>query len=64
MMRAVFHPNILSILELYEGDNNIYCLGTYYEGECLSQVIKDKKIKISKDIVLTCGYKLIRVKVT
>lgn len=46
MMRAVSHPNVLEILEIYEGDNNIYCLGRLYAGESLSAIISDKKREI------------------
>lgn len=51
MMRAVGHPNVLEILEIYEGDNNIYCLGRLYAGESLSAVISDKKIEIPMEAV-------------
>lgn len=52
MMREVVHPNILEIDEIYEGDNNIYCLGKLYSGESLSAVINDKKYIITEQHVI------------
>ena len=61
MMRAVSHPNVLDIEEVYEGDNNIYCLGKLYSGENLSKIISDKRVPISEEIVFTVAHKLINV---
>lgn len=61
MMRAVSHPNVLDIEEVYEGDNNIYCLGKLYSGENLSKIISDKRVPISEDVVFTVAQKLINV---
>lgn len=61
MMRAVSHPNILDIEEVYEGDNNIYCLGKLYSGENLSKLISDKKVVISEEVVYNVAHKLIHV---
>lgn len=51
MMREVSHSNLLEILEIYEGDNNIYCLGKLYAGESLSALITDKKKEIPKEAI-------------
>lgn len=32
IMRKIKHNRVLGLLELYEGENNIYCLCEYYEG--------------------------------
>lgn len=61
MMRAVSHPNVLDVEEVYEGDNNIYCLGKLYSGENLSKIISDKRVPISEEIVFTVAHKLINV---
>ena len=56
MMRAVDHSGLLRIREIYEGDNNIYCLGELLEGENLSKLINDRKTVIPVQAVQTmCG---------
>jgi hypothetical protein len=60
-MRAVSHPNVLDIEEVYEGDNNIYCLGKLYAGENLSKIISDKRMPISEETVFNVAHKLINV---
>lgn len=61
MMREVEHSNLLEILEIYEGDNNIYCLGKLYEGDNLSLVINDKKNKIEEAVINKFALKMLRV---
>lgn len=61
MMREVWHPNLLSIAEIYEGDNNIYCLGKLYSGESLSAVIHDKKREITRDAVFYMAGRMLEV---
>ena len=61
MMRDVWHPNLLTISEIYEGDNNIYCLGKLYAGESLSSVIHDKKKEISKDAIYLMAGRMLEV---
>ena len=60
-MRAVSHPNVLDIEEVYEGDNNIYCLGKLYSGENLSKIISDKRMPITEETVFNVAQKLINV---
>ena len=61
MMREVNHPNLLHILEIFEGDNNIYCLGKIYKGESLATMIHDKKKRIEEDIIKNFAYKMLQV---
>jgi hypothetical protein len=61
MMREVEHSNLLEILEIYEGDNNIYCLGKLYEGDNLSTVINDKKIKLEETVINNFAHKMLKV---
>lgn len=61
MMREVWHPSLLSISEIYEGDNNIYCLGKLYSGESLSAVIHDKKREIPRDAVYYMAGRMLEV---
>ena len=62
-MREVVHSNILEILEIYEGDNNIYCLGKLYSGDSLSTIVSDKKQVITEDNVRTMCYKMLQVRI-
>lgn len=41
MLRLVQHPHLLRIRKIYEGENNIYCVGDNYSGGTLYQFIKD-----------------------
>lgn len=61
MMREVWHPNLLSISEIYEGDNNIYCLGRLYSGESLSSLIQDKKRVIPQEAVYMLAGRMLEV---
>lgn len=61
MMREVWHPSLLSIAEIYEGDNNIYCLGKLYSGESLSAVIHDKKKEIPREAVYQMAGRMLEV---
>lgn len=61
MMREVVHPNLLETLEIYEGDNNIYCLGKLLSGDSLTAVINDKKQSITQEDVLTMANKMLQV---
>ena len=61
MMREVWHPNLLSIAEIYEGDNNIYCLGKLYAGECLSAVIHEKKKEIPRGAIYMMAGRMLEV---
>lgn len=61
MMRAVSHPNVLEIFEIYEGDNNIYCCGKLYEGENLSKIIMDPSVAISETAVRVVAHRLLQV---
>lgn len=61
MMREVKHPNILEILELFEGDNNIYCLGYLYKGESLASVIQDKSKKFEEKYVIKFAGNMLQV---
>jgi len=60
MMREVSHASLLEILEIYEGDNNIYCLGKLYSGDSLSSVINDKKQPITESHVKTMAFKMLQ----
>lgn len=60
MMREVSHPSLLEILEIYEGDNNIYCLGKLYSGDSLSTVINDKKQVITETHVKAMAFKMLQ----
>lgn len=42
MMRKIKHNRVLGLIELYEGENNIYCLCEYYEGQNLLDAIIKK----------------------
>lgn len=61
MMREVDHQNLLQTFEIYEGDNNIYCLGKLLEGESLISIINDKKSAINETTVLTMAHKMLQV---
>jgi len=61
MMREVIHPNLLETLEIYEGDNNIYCLGKLLSGASLSAVINDKKVTFTQEDVLIMAAKMLDV---
>lgn len=61
MMREVKHPNVLQILELFEGDNNIYCLGYLYKGESLSSAIQDKSKKFEEREIIRFAGKMLEV---
>ena len=61
MMREVSHPNLLEILEIYEGDNNIYCCGKLYSGESLCSLISDKKRDISQDAINNMAGRMLQV---
>ena len=61
MMREVVHPHILEILEIYEGDNNIYCLGKLYKGESLSNIITDRKYIRTEKHVINMLLKMLQV---
>ena len=61
MMREVVHPNILEILEIYEGDNNIYCLGRLYKGENLSSIIGDRKYILTEQHVINMIVRMLQV---
>ena len=63
MLRQVEGPNLLKIIKLYEGENNIYCLGDLYSGGTLYQYIKEHgkpteihSIMIIKQILLALSY--------
>lgn len=61
MMREVVHPNILEILEIYEGDNNIYCLGKLYKGENLGWIIGDRKYILTEQHVINMIVRMLQV---
>ena len=61
MMREVIHSNLLETLEIYEGDNNIYCLGKLLSGDSLTTVISDKRNQITQEDVLTMAHKMLQV---
>jgi len=61
MMREVQHDNLLKIHEIYEGDNNIYCLGRLYEGENLNTAISNKLIKFDEPTICNLIYKMLEV---
>ena len=61
MMREVIHPNLLEVLEIYEGDNNIYCLGKLYSGESLSAVINDKRRQITHESIVHMAGRMLEV---
>ena len=63
MMREVWHPNLLAISEIYEGDNNIYCLGKLYSGDSLISVINNKKKEIPKDAIYLMAGRMLQVTV-
>ena len=42
IMRQIKHNRVLGLYELYEGENNIYCLCEYYEGQNLLEAIVKK----------------------
>lgn len=60
-MREVVHPSLLETLEIYEGDNNIYCLGKLLSGDSLTTVINDKKTVLTQEDVLTMAHKMLQV---
>jgi serine/threonine protein kinase len=60
MMREVEHPSLLEIIEIYEGDNNIYCLGKLLEGDNLSVIINDKKNKIEEQVINNFCFKMLQ----
>ncbi len=45
MMQAVNHPRILKLVELYEGENHVYCVCEHYKGQDLLQSIIDNGIQ-------------------
>ena len=61
MMRVVNHPNILRVNEVYEGDNNVYCLGKLYKGDTLSNIINDPSSKIDNPSVCSVAFRLLEV---
>lgn len=61
MMREVSHPNVLEVLEIYEGDNNIYCLGKLYSGESLCSVLSDKKREIPQQAIIMMAGRMLQV---
>lgn len=61
MMREVCHPNLLRVLEIFEGDNSIYCVGKLYKGATLHSLILDKHHKFEEREVVTVADKLLRV---
>jgi serine/threonine protein kinase len=61
MMREVSHPNLLKIFEIFEGDNNIYCVGKLYKGVTLSSLIQDRNFKFEERVVVNLAGKLIKV---
>ena len=58
MMREVVHPNILEILEIYEGDNN---MGKLYKGENLSSIIGDRKYILTEQHVINMIVRMLQV---
>lgn len=60
-MRTVNFKNVLQINEIYEGDNNVYCLGSLYTGPSLFTLIKDKSVKITDQLIFLVMVKMIRV---
>lgn len=40
MLRTVHGPNLLETVKIYEGENNIYCVGQYCSGGTLYEYIK------------------------
>lgn len=60
MMRQVSHPNLLQIHEIFEGDNNIYCVGKLYKGATLSSLIQDKKYKFEEKVIVNLAGKLLK----
>ena len=63
-MREVSHPNLLQIHEIFEGDNNIYCVGKLYKGATLSSLIQDKKYKFEEKTIVNLAGKLLKVELT
>lgn len=61
MMREVSHPNLLQILEIFEGDNNIYCVGRLYKGVTLSSLIQDKKYRFEEKVIVNLAARMISV---
>lgn len=61
MMREVKHPNLLDISEIFEGDNNVYCLGKLYQGENLGRIIGDKSFAIDEQTVSKLAFRLLKV---
>jgi serine/threonine protein kinase len=63
MLREVDGPHLLRIHKIYEGENNIYCLGDLYSGGTLYQYIKDHgkptethSIEIIKQLLKALAY--------
>ena len=63
MMREVKHLNVIQILEIFEGDNNIYCVGQLYKGATLASLIQDKQHRFDEKTVTNLAEKLIQVKI-
>jgi len=39
LMRKLIHPNIINLLEIYEGENTFYMILEYLKGRSLHDVI-------------------------
>ncbi len=39
LMKKLDHPKIVKMIELYEGENNIYCVSEYFKGQDLLNVL-------------------------
>jgi len=49
--RLSYHPNIVSILDIFEENNTAYLVMQYIEGKLLSEIIEEKE-KIAEPVVL------------
>ncbi len=61
MMREVSHPNLLEVSEIFEGDNNVYCLGKLYSGDNLGRIINERSFVIDERMVAVLAYRLLKV---
>lgn len=52
MARSLDHPNVLSIIEIFEGDQSFYMIMDLLEGDTLYSYSKRNDISISDLIVI------------
>lgn len=48
ILRELSHPHIVNLYSVFEGDNHIYCVSEYFEGQNLLEFLMEKGIASEK----------------